>query len=43
LKRGTSSHRQIATYDEVVAAGALPDEALKTVVDMLVAETVTGF
>ena len=43
LKRGTSSHCQIATYDEAVAADAMPDEVLKTVVDMLEAETVIGF
>ncbi len=43
LKRGTSSHRQIAVYDEAVAGGAQPQEALKAVVDMLVAETVAGF
>lgn len=42
LKRGTSSHRQIAVYDEAVAGGAQPQEALKAVVDMLVAETVAG-
>ncbi|MBL6935370.1 MAG: carboxylate-amine ligase [Alphaproteobacteria bacterium] len=42
LKRGTSSHRQIAVYDEAVAGGAAPEEALKAVVDMLVAETVAG-
>jgi hypothetical protein len=34
--------RQIATYDEAVAGGAEPQEALKAVVDMLVAETVSG-
>ena len=40
LRRGTSAHRQLATYDNACNAGATHDEALKAVVDDLVAETV---
>jgi carboxylate-amine ligase len=40
LTRGTSAHRQITVYDEAVAAGASKEEALKAVVDWLIAETV---
>jgi carboxylate-amine ligase len=42
LARGTSAHRQRATYQGALAAGAGRDEALKAVVDMLIAETVEG-
>ena len=40
--RGTSAHRQIATYKDALAAGAEPDEALRQVVDVLIAETTEG-
>lgn len=40
IARGTSAHRQVAIYDEAVAAGASRPEALKLVVDWLVEETV---
>ncbi|MSP50229.1 MAG: carboxylate-amine ligase [Alphaproteobacteria bacterium] len=43
LERGTSADRQRAVYREAVAAGATPPEALRRVVDWLVAETVAGF
>ena len=39
VARGTGAHRQIALYKDVLAAGAEPDEALRQVVDMLIAET----
>jgi carboxylate-amine ligase len=39
LKRGTSAHRQLAAYQAALANGAGKDEALKAVVDMLIAET----
>jgi glutamate---cysteine ligase / carboxylate-amine ligase len=42
LARGTSAHRQRAAYQAALAAGAGKDEALKAVVDMLIAETVEG-
>ncbi len=38
-KRGTSAHRQIKTYDTAIAGGASTDDALKSVVDSLIAET----
>lgn len=40
--RGTSAHRQVAVYEEALADGAGEDEALKAVVDWLIAETLTG-
>ncbi len=42
LERGTSAHRQIASYQEAIAAGAEPTEALRAVVDMLIVETKMG-
>ena len=43
LKRGTSADRQRSVYRKAIAKGAEPPEALRTVVDMLIAETVSGF
>lgn len=40
LKRGTSAHRQIRTYNEALAAGANSAQALRAVADLLVEETV---
>jgi carboxylate-amine ligase len=40
--RGTSAHRQLAAFAEAKAAGADDAEALRRVVDELVAETVEG-
>lgn len=40
LQRGTSAHRQLATYKAAIAKGATPHEAAMSVVDMLIAETV---
>lgn len=40
VRRGTSAHRQIATYDAALAAGRNHHDALCDVVDMLVAETI---
>jgi carboxylate-amine ligase len=42
LTRGTSAHRQIALYDNAVANGATREEALRSVVDGLIAETAHG-
>ncbi|HSE78403.1 MAG TPA: carboxylate-amine ligase [Alphaproteobacteria bacterium] len=42
LARGTSAHRQLAVYQEAVAAGAAKDEALRRVVDWLIEETLAG-
>ena len=39
LARGTSAHRQLATYRAAIARGAGPREALQAVVDMLIAGT----
>jgi carboxylate-amine ligase len=39
---GTSAHRQRATYNDAIAAGAEPKEALEKVVDLLIEGTVTG-
>jgi carboxylate-amine ligase len=39
LARGTSAHRQIATYDAALADGAEADEALRRVVDLLIEDT----
>lgn len=40
--RGTSAHRQLATYHLALKSGAAPDDALKSVVDLLIEETVAG-
>ncbi len=40
VQRGTSAHRQLATYKEAIAGGSTPHEAMSGVVDMLIAETV---
>ena len=42
VARGTSAHRQVETFDAAIAGGASRQEALGAVVDMLIAETVTG-
>jgi glutamate---cysteine ligase / carboxylate-amine ligase len=42
LERGTSAHRQVATYERAVAAGASQREALEAVVDMLIEESRVG-
>ena len=39
LRRGTSAHRQLKTYELSIAAGKNKDEALNDVVDMLINET----
>jgi carboxylate-amine ligase len=40
--RGTSAHRQLATYRLAMKAGAEPKEALHAVVDLLIEETIAG-
>jgi carboxylate-amine ligase len=42
VQRGTGADRQTAAYQRACAAGADHDEALRSVVDFLVAETVDG-
>jgi carboxylate-amine ligase len=42
LARGTSAHRQIATYESARSRGASEREALRAVVDFLIAETAAG-
>ncbi len=42
LRRGTSAHRQLATYYQALDDGADKDEALRRVVDFLIEETVAG-
>jgi glutamate---cysteine ligase / carboxylate-amine ligase len=42
LERGTSAHRQVATYERALAGGASQREALEAVVDMLVEESRVG-
>jgi carboxylate-amine ligase len=39
LVRGTSAHWQTRTFEEAIAGGASDEEALRTVVDMLIRET----
>jgi carboxylate-amine ligase len=39
---GTSADRQVLCYEKLIGKGATPDEALKGVVDQLIAETVAG-
>ena len=39
MARGTSAHRQTQVYDQAIGEGATPDEALRAVVNWLVAET----
>jgi len=39
LARGTSAHRQLQVYEQAVAGSATPEEALREVVNWLVAET----
>jgi carboxylate-amine ligase len=42
VRRGTSAHRQLAVFGEATQAGRNRNEALRAVVDMLIAETVRG-
>jgi carboxylate-amine ligase len=42
LTRGTSAHRQSKIYELERASGASKEDALKSVVDMLIADTATG-
>jgi carboxylate-amine ligase len=39
---GTSADRQVACYERLISQGAQAEEAVKGVVDMLIAETVAG-
>lgn len=42
LKRGTSAHEQVRVFDAAIADGASEAEALQSVVDWLIEETVAG-
>jgi len=42
VENGTSAERQIAVYEQAVAAGASPDEASRLVVDHLLIDTQYG-
>lgn len=42
ILQGTSAHRQIKTYEQALAEGKPEVEALKTVVDMLIEDTLHG-
>ncbi|WP_404378584.1 carboxylate-amine ligase [Caenispirillum salinarum] len=42
LTRGTSAHRQLAAFRAATSAGASQEDALRQVVDFLIAETVAG-
>jgi carboxylate-amine ligase len=42
VTEGTSAHRQLAVYEEALSAGAETDEALKSVVDHLIEDTLHG-
>ncbi len=42
LQRGTSAHRQLKDYELERAAGASEEDALKSVVDTLIADTAIG-
>lgn len=42
LNRGTSAHRQLQTFKEAREQGASEEDALKAVVDLLVADTAAG-
>ena len=42
LVRGTSAHRQVSAYREALSRGANEQEALKSVVDMLIEDTMHG-
>ncbi|HJP39749.1 MAG: carboxylate-amine ligase [Gammaproteobacteria bacterium] len=42
LARGSSAHRQVAVYEEAIAAGETQEEALRAVVRLLIKETAVG-
>ncbi len=42
LSRGTSAQTQVRIHDDAIAGGATKDDALRQVVDWLIAETVQG-
>ncbi len=42
LTRGTSAHRQLKDYELERASGASTEDALKSVVDTLIADTAEG-
>ena len=42
LTRGTSAHRQLRDYELELASGSSPENALKSVVDLLISDTAEG-
>ena len=42
IKNGTSAHRQIKVFEQALADGASEPEALKSIVDMLIEDTLYG-
>ncbi len=42
VRRGTGAQRQLVAYQSALADGADQRQALESVVDLLIAETVTG-
>lgn len=42
LAEGTSAHRQVRVYEQALAEGKEPEEALRSVVDLLIKETLRG-
>ena len=42
VREGTSAHRQIRAYEQALAEGLEPDDAMRQVVDLLIEETLLG-
>ncbi len=42
IKRGTSAHRQISIFNDAIDNGKSQDDALNSVVDWLISETMRG-
>lgn len=43
LQRGTSAHQQIKTYEDAISDNTTPKQALNSVVDMLIEQTIADF
>jgi len=42
VREGTSAHRQVRAYEQALAEGLEPDDAMRRVVDLLIEETMLG-
>ncbi|MCW8907315.1 MAG: carboxylate-amine ligase [Sedimenticola sp.] len=42
VREGTSAHRQVRAYEQALAEGMEPEEAMRQVVDLLIEETLLG-